>query len=47
METLNIIMGIVVNAIILGIMYYFLVKKEYYSRCLHVGIGIQEALKMP
>ena len=28
METLNIIMGIAVNAIILGIMYYFLVKKK-------------------
>lgn len=28
METLNIIMGIVVNTVILGIMYYFLVKKK-------------------
>lgn len=28
MEALNIIIGIVGNAIVLGIMYYFLVKKK-------------------
>lgn len=28
MEVLNIIIGIVGNAIVLGIMYYFLVKKK-------------------
>lgn len=28
MEALNIIIGIVGNAIVLGLMYYFLVKKK-------------------
>lgn len=28
MEVLNIIIGIVGNAIVLGLMYYFLVKKK-------------------